>query len=122
MSVIKQSHVLSIDKLLSELTFVNNVFTTGSIVSFPFDSYKLSVISTKPVRIHLVFHHEKNDLSIIDEDSITLQAGVYSYTVNVIKGSKMRISIHDNGQTFNATDSIFCNIYLSTNSNHLITI
>lgn len=122
MSVIKQSHVLSIDKLLKDLTFVNNVFTTGSIVSFPFDSYKLSVISTKPVRIHVVFHHEKDDFSIIDEDSITLVTSEYSYTVNVIKGSKMRIFIHDNGQTFNDGDTIFCNVYLSTNSNHLITI
>ncbi len=122
MSVIKQSHVLSIDKLLSELTFVNNVFTTGSIVSFPFDTYKISVISTKPVRIHVLFHHEKDNLSFIDEDSITLESGVYAYNVNVIKGSRMRIFIHDNGQTFNSSDTIFCNVYLSSNSNHLITI
>ena len=121
MSHVKQSLILSIDQTLNSLTFVNNVFTTGSIVSFPYDSYKLSVISTKPVKVIVGFHHEKNDISI-KEHTITLEASVYSYTVNVIEGSKMRISIHDNGQTFSATDSIFCNVYLSTNSNHLITI
>tara|TARA_R110001632_G_scaffold13537_2_gene46529 strand:+ start:298 stop:663 length:366 start_codon:yes stop_codon:yes gene_type:complete len=121
MSNIKQSHILSIDQTLNSLTFVGNVFSTGSIVAFPYDTYKISVISTKPVKVIAVFHHEKNSLSI-KEHTITLQAGVYSYIVNVIEGAKMRISIHDNGQTFNATDSIFCNVYLSNNSNHLITI
>jgi hypothetical protein len=121
MSHIKQSHILSIDQTLNSLTFVSNVFSTGSIVAFPYDTYKISVISTKPVKVIAVFHHEKNSLSI-KEHTITLQAGVYSYIVNVIEGARMRISIHDNGQTFNATDSIFCNVYLSNNSNHLITI
>ena len=55
-------------------------------------------------------------------NTITLVPNEYVYLVNVIEGEKMRITLNLNGQTFTTTDRIVVNAYLSTNSNHLITI
>lgn len=121
MSHIKKSTDLCINNKLVDLFSGANAYTTGSIVSYPYDTYKLSVISTKPITIIVIFHHEKNNLSY-KSFSLTLVANVYSYLVNLVEGEKMSISIHDNGQTITDSDTLNCNVYLSTNSTHLITI
>jgi len=121
MSIIKQSHVLSLNCNPDTLTFTNNEFISGSVISFPFESYKISIISTKALKVLIQFHHN-DDTTSFKTNTITLVPNEYVYLVNVIEGEKMRITLNLNGQTFTDTDKIVVNTYLSTTINHLITI
>ena len=121
MNKIIYSQELSLNKLLTDITFSSNTFTTGAIDTHHYDNYKISVVSSLPITINLKFHnkHFRSVGTAFITDTRTLVANTDVYNVDLIKGENVILEINNNGLSIGATDFIKLNVFLSTHASNI---
>ena len=112
---------LSCNDLANTYTLVANKFTTGSIDSFNYDNFKISVYCSIDLTIKLRFHHLDNK-TLTNDKTYNYTKNTYIFKSDVVEGEMVYLEWDTGGVALTATDFIRINIFFNHSSGHLITV